>query len=232
MCTDPKIERIHCNGCGQQTRHELLHEAKQEFHEEIEGQYPFDATTTYRTLMCLGCESVTLRRTHRHSEMGHDEGPDTTYYPPRVSRKLPSWLDRLDFDDARLMKEVYTALHADSRSLAMMGARAMFDAFIRRNNCEAQKGGFAASLQKLLDEGFITKHDLPLIEAAIDAGNASAHRGHRPKREHLELVMNLLENLLHQELLRPEVEGLKKATPQRIKPAQTAKSSPAPTAKP
>lgn len=234
MSTEPKIEKIHCNDCGQKTRHALLHMNKQDFHERNEGEYDFWACTIYRTWQCQGCESVTLVRTITHSEMGHDENPDTTYYPPRVSRKQPAWLDSLDGRDQLLLKEVYTALHADSRSLAMMGARALFDAFIQRNVGDV-KGGFTGGIQKLLEEGFITKFDQPLIEAAIEAGNAAAHRGHRPKKDQLEVVMNILENLLHQELLRHEAEGLKKATPQRIKPVKASKAEPAPakvTAKP
>ena len=86
----------------------------------------FDATTTYQTLQCLGCEAVTFKRKAVHSEMGEFDQPDIAYYPPRVSRSLPGWLDRLDYEDKDLMEEIWVA--AEMRA----GAPCPFRAGARR----------------------------------------------------------------------------------------------------
>ena len=65
-------------------------------------------------------------------------------------------------------------------------------------------------------EPLIRAEDRALLGAMIDAGHAASHRGHRPPREHLETILDTVENLLHRKFVLPSAAAeIKLATPTR-----------------
>lgn len=121
-----------------------------------------------------------------------------------------------------LLEETYTALHADSRRLAMMGARALIDAVIRRNAGDQQN--FGQGLNALAEKYLISEQDRGIVETAIEAGHASAHRGHKPTAEDVNVVIDIVERLIHTEILAEQARELKKSTPPRPSRAAQNKS--------
>lgn len=86
-----------------------------------DDQYTVSVGSNWRILQCCGCQEVSMSRTDWCSEDDPHDPTDPTYFPPRVSRRKPDWLVRGDAPSYQgLLDEVYTALHADSRRLAMM----------------------------------------------------------------------------------------------------------------
>ena len=112
-----------------------------------------------------------------------------------------------------IFDEVYAALHADSRSLAMMGARALVDMVILEKVGDV--GSFPQKLTALEGGGYLSRSNRETLEAALDVGNAAAHRGHRPKPEHVQSVMDIVENLIQSTLLHSISAEIKGATPKR-----------------
>jgi len=162
-------------------------------------------------LECCGCESVTLRHTFEFSE---EPEPTVTYYPPPVSRPSPKWERDLPLDVRSLMREIYSALHADNRRLALMGARTVVDLLLRHKVGDI--GTFAQKLARLETEGFIARQNARYLAAALDAGSAAAHRGYEPRKEHLGHVMDIVENVLQAVyILENAADELQKATPTR-----------------
>jgi len=206
------IERVHCNSCGHATRHVVLVDRKQPGTEELEDGDSVDWQTTWTTLECLGCESVCLRRTFWFSEWDRD-ALKVEFFPPPISRRPPRWLEQLTEDERQLTLEVYAALHAGSRRLAMMGARALVDMVMQRHAGDA--GTFGSQLTELEKRGLIGKRQRRVLEAALDAGSAAAHRGHIPNVKDAETVVDIVENLLHAELLDAAAKGLRERTPPR-----------------
>ncbi|NMM11923.1 MAG: DUF4145 domain-containing protein [Rhodoferax sp.] len=147
-----------------------------------------------------------------------------TYFPPRVSRRKPAWIDRFEVPSeyVEILDEVYAALHADSRRLAMMGARALIDAVIRRS--VGEQDNFAKGLNELGSKDLISDRDREIIAAAIDAGHASAHRGHKPSSDDVNVVIDIVERMIHAEILAEQAQALKKSTPPR-KPRVAKKKS-------
>jgi hypothetical protein len=214
----------HCNKCGQETKHDIVHTSsrRRTFDDDL---YSVDVTSVWTVLQCCGCEEVTLRRIDWCSEDDPTEGPGPfTYFPPRVSRRKPAWVSRLDVPSEylSLLEETYTALHADSRQLAMMGARALVDAVIRRN--AGQQPTFAKGLGALAEKHLISEQDLGIIEAAVDVGHAAAHRGHKATPEDINVVIDIVERLIQTELLAEQARELKKTTPPRPPHAAKKKS--------
>jgi len=207
-----QIEWIHCNKCLRRTKHStvLNYSSRPITSRDNEGS-KYWWSTTNTLLECCGCEFVTLRRTSMCSEW--DE-PGIEFYPPSVSRLLPSWHKYLPLEMNRLLQEIYTALHADSRRLALMGARTLIDmfAFDRLGN---DVGPFKEKLKKLTNEGYLADKYQDVLNTALDAGNAAAHRAYKPSSKTLNHVIDVVENLIHFYALEKGDEVAKKEIPSR-----------------
>lgn len=122
------------------------------------------------------------------------------------------------------MEEIYSALQADSRSLAMMGARAVIEAAMLKKMEDS--GSFAGNLQRFEELGYVSKQNREYLDAALDAGSAVIHRGHHPTPFELETVMDIAENLLQSVfVLEKPSKALKELTP--AKPIRKKSSAPA-----
>ena len=97
--------------------------------------------------------------------------------------------------------------------LAMMGTRAIVDAVVRRT--VGDLGNFGKGLDALQDRDVIGERDRAILEAAVDAGHASAHRGHQPDSDNVNLVIDIVERLIHAEILAEQAQLLKAAIPPR-----------------
>lgn len=210
----PRIERVHCNSCGSETRHSVIAERIQHGSHTIDEELGIDISwrTRWTMLECCGCETVCLRRAYWFSESAEYDDEVLDFFPPPMSRRLPLWLDELGQEERQLLEEVYVALQADSRRLAMMGARAVVDIVMNR---EGDQGDFGAGLDALEARGLIGTRQREVLKAALDVGHAAAHRGHRPSCEDVETVIDIVENLLQAELLGPAADDLRTRTPQR-----------------
>lgn len=213
--------RIHCNVCSHKTQHVQLHEHRQHGSEEVAPDFSVDWSEHYVMYECCGCREVVVRRRTYFSEWDPGEFKEA-YYPPRIARRLPVWRAYLSDDLVQMLEEVYGALQADSRSLAMMGARALVDMVIL--NEVGDVGSFVQKLDFLEAKGILSTRQRDILAAALDVGNAAAHRGHRPKEEHVQHVMEIVENLLHQTTLGSLAKELKKATPKRKRKTKKSKA--------
>lgn len=202
----------HCNECSRSTKHEQIAKKVQAEDEFNEWGHDYSWSKTSLMLECRGCESISMRVEWWHSE--YDASDDIDYYPPRVSRKPPVWQSHLPADWQSMLREIYTALHANSRSLAMMGARAIVDMYM--NDAVGDIGGFAKKLSKLVTDGHLSKQDKEILDVALEAGHAAAHRGHTPTVQEVAHVMDIVENLLQKFALRHHAAELSKGTPRRL----------------
>lgn len=202
----------HCNECGQETLHNLVSLIKRS--RTYSDEYPVVGGTNWRLLQCCGCEEVALSRIDWCSEDDPTDPYTPVYFPPRVSRRKPEWLVRQEAPGYHgILEEIYAALHADSRRLAMMGARAVIDIAIAKK--VGDQGGFSRGLNALEQANLLSKQERPLIEAAFDAGSAAMHRGHQPTIDDLNTVIDIVERVVHAEVLEEKVRALASATPKR-----------------
>ncbi|MNC51388.1 hypothetical protein D3C75_1006780 [compost metagenome] len=115
-----------------------------------------------------------------------------------------------------LLNEVYSALHSNSRRLAMMGARALVDVYM--NDTVSDVGGFEQKLKALVVQGHISANDKDVLAAALEAGHAAAHRGHVASESEVNHVMDIVESLLQKHALKISAAELKKGIPGRDRP--------------
>jgi len=209
--TEKEVVKAHCNACRHSTKHVVIARRVVEDSDVIEGVGPVSWRDTYEMLECCGCEGVTLRHISWFSEVPDEE---IKYYPPRISRQVPTWRWKLPPRIKELISEIYAALYNDSQRLVLMGARAVVDLVI--TDKVGDLGNFHEKLEALEAQGFIAPKSRHILTAALDAGSAAAHRGHRAKPEHVEHVMDIVENLLQAVyVLEDAAQQLKESTPPR-----------------
>ena len=208
-----------CRECGQRTWHNIVASVKreelevEEDHESQSGAIYSD--NVYELLQCCGCECVTMRRTATCDTLFDDE-EIVRHFPPSTARRRPAWESQLPFPVQSLLLEVYNALHSGGLRLAVMGARTLVDTAIINKVGDA--GTFEQKLEALRSGGFVSKQHCEVLAAALNAGNASAHRGHKFKSEEVNQVMDIVENLLQAiYVLGHAAEKIKTATPARKK---------------
>ena len=201
----------HCNSCSRKTKHVILATKESEDTDEIESVGLVTWWDRYDMLQCQGCESVKLKHSSSFSE-----NPDVSvsYFPPDVSRPLPRWQSKLPHTLRSMLSEIYTALHADGRRLAMMGAPTVLDMVLLDKIGDV--GTFSEKLKALERDGFIGQKQREYLAAALDVGSAAAHRGHNPNSAQVNEVMDIIENLLEGiYVLARAADELKKTTPAR-----------------
>jgi Domain of unknown function (DUF4145) len=208
-------DRLFCNECHKDTLHDLLKEVSDTIESDVDiggGElYTVWEETTNQMFECRGCKSVVLRRTSNYSEYDANE---VRYFPPPIARLKPKWFDELPSDLQKLLSEIYRSLDADTRALPMMGARAVLDRVIVDTIGDA--GSFEQKLKKLEEERHISAKGREILDAALDAGNAAAHRGYAPTVKHVHSVMDIVENLVHSTyVLEGVAKEIKKDTPPR-----------------
>jgi hypothetical protein len=110
-----------------------------------------------------------------------------------------------------MLNEIYIALHADSRRLAMMGLRALIDEVINRT--VGDQSNFSKGLNELVNKHFIAQREREMIGAAVEAGHAAMHRGHQPTADDVNVVIDIVERMIHAEILETKAKALAAATP-------------------
>jgi Domain of unknown function (DUF4145) len=218
---EQKTELVHCNICLHKTKHFLIAEHSKEITEPSGYENcDFWWHIKHKLFVCCGCEAVTLCRKFLFSEW--DE-PEVTFYPPQVSRRLPDWHDELPSEIQELLSEIYTALHSNSRRLALMGARTVIDMFVLDKIGDV--GTFKQKLQALVDEGYLGNQQRDILNVALEAGNAAAHRGYKPPSEVLSHVIDVVESLVQSYALEKASDSVKEKIPHRTRPASVAKTT-------
>ncbi|MCE5180556.1 MAG: DUF4145 domain-containing protein [Betaproteobacteria bacterium] len=192
-------KKAHCNTCGGERTHLLLNKIMKSGEELVGDQYPISWGDTYYVLECGGCESVRLLQESWFSEDTDFEGHiniHQTYYPSSIFRPLPRWFTSLDTEwhITKLVKETYQALQNDAPSLAAMGVRAIIEAIMIDK--VGDSGTFKGNLKAFQAKGYISSFQLENLEAALELGHASIHRGFIPKNHQIEVALDILENLV------------------------------------
>ena len=217
--------KSHCNTCGPNRTHLILHQEVENWVQETEDIGDVSGSTIFQMVKCAGCGAILLRREAWCSENYDEEGEavaDIDYFPARVFRKLPDWHSELRwYKDAEstvrdLLKEIYIALQNDLHRLAAMGIRALLEHIM------IDKVGDKGSFQKNIDEftaaGFISAVQKGILVTALEAGHASIHRNFKPSIETLVSLIDIAESLVQTVYIHErKAEEIKAATPARKK---------------
>lgn len=211
-------EKIFCNKCSGDTFHRFLKEYSVEEHGGPDE--PWSAEDAFQIWQCCGCKTIKFRQRTWFSEWqnpGDPPGYKDRYFPPDEFRKKPDWFSSLREEMQELSHEVYVALQNDQRTLAAIGIRTLLDVVMVEKIGDI--GGFEKSLGEMEKSGHITVDELDLLKVLANVGNAAAHRGFRPEKSQLIVLMDIIEGILHKSYIVPQLklqaEDIDKTVPPR-----------------
>ena len=128
---------------------------------------------------------------------------------------MPPWQSDLPRQVRNMHREVYGALHAKAPCCAMMGARTLVE-LVLIQVVGSDKGSFRSNLSAAVQTGHLTQNSKKVLESAIDAGSAAAHRGFAPNEQQIADVLDIVEHLLQGTYsLERTSDRLKKVIPPR-----------------
>jgi Domain of unknown function (DUF4145) len=213
--------KAHCNSCGQETSHKVLHNDRRVFDDEnVPDGCSFQAYVIHKLIACLGCEAVSMERAVSDSESVHAHSGDPIwvleYFPPRLYRPVPKWLENSKVPEfiRTLVREVYIALQNDARSVAAMGIRAVLEHVMISK--VGDQGTFKKNVDEFAARGFVASTQSVFLTKTLNIGDAAMHRGHRPDFDKLVTCMDVMENVLQSVyVLPPLAQKLGKGVPKR-----------------
>ncbi|MDA0344960.1 MAG: DUF4145 domain-containing protein [Proteobacteria bacterium] len=217
-----KEEWLHCNECGRDTNHIIVHKHRsKEFSEEIKDNHgrvftSVDGFHDWELFECQGCKTVFLRSKEYFSEWWSgdpDEDPcNYAFFPKRNigARVKPHWfqlfsgLDSLQGHFILISyKQVYELIEAEHYLAAMLTARALLET-IAIDNGAGDKRTFKEKLEGLRDKEFIRSKQIEFLEKSIyDSGSAAMHRSYNPSALAITYVLDAIENLLYTIYIEP-----------------------------
>ncbi|MBB1425431.1 DUF4145 domain-containing protein [Shewanella sp. SG44-2] len=213
MC---RITKAHCNTCGGERNHDILHSEKKNWQDD---EAPVHGSDTYETLRCRGCEEIKLRHTSMFSEHQED---DVHYFPPLVFRRRPEWFEDLYFEVSSeeefvesLLNEIYVAVQNNLLNLALMGVRSLIEKVMIAK--VGDNRSFAKNLNAFASKGFVSIKQKENLSTILEAGHAAIHRKYNPRENEVITVLDITEHIIESVYLHEsKVSNLKKRVPQRV----------------
>ena len=215
MTSVPTFIKAHCNACGGERNHVVLHRVSETWSEE-DGRY--QGSDTYETLQCAGCNAIKLRHNATYPGEPYES---TVYFPAAVFRPRPRWLLDLELhlfaeDDAviDLLNEVYVSLQHNLLRVAAMGVRALLESVMIAK--VGDTGTFNGNVTAFEAGGFVSRVQKERMLAILDAGHAAIHRGYEPSREDVVTLVDIAEHIIESVYIHEfKVKELQNRTPKR-----------------
>lgn len=212
--------KTHCYNCDIETNQDILFFDSEIGPQEIvlRNEQGDDSQSAWLVVAniwnltkCRGCEKINFKHLLRNSP---DRNADHVFnFPRKPIRQVPNWIMKLPIKYLEILQEIYISVNEQLFILSLTGIRTLLDIYIVTKIGDA--GNFKTKLNKLVTEGIITSSKASVLEIAIDAGNASAHRGYKPTKETLFQILNIVENLLQSEIVDRQSEKIRENTPKR-----------------
>lgn len=198
------IMKVHCNMCGGERRHDILHHEEVTWEDRIDDDYSIRGGNVYDLVKCCGCESVALRHKAWFSDDTDEQGrvnERATLYPPPSYRSEPRWLSDLilvlpigNNFVSEFIKEIYIALRNNSLRLAVMGIRALLEQVMIDK--VGDHGAFNKNLDAFEQGGFVSRTQRLVLEPVLEAGHATMHRAFKPASKDVGQLMDITESII------------------------------------
>lgn len=213
MISAPTFTKAHCNACGGERNHVVLHRVVEPW-----GDDRYQGSDTYETLQCAGCNAIKLRH---HATYPSEPFESTTYFPAAIFRPRPRWLFDLELnlffeEDAvlDLLNEVYVSLQHNLLRVAAMGVRALLETVMITK--VGDTGSFAANVSAFEERGYVSRVQKERLLAILEAGHAAIHRGYKPSREDIITLVDIAEHIIESVYIHDaKVKELQTRTPKR-----------------
>jgi len=194
---DYKTIDCYCSVCKHRTHHIVLGEGV-----NVSPDEDYFYRETLRVVKCCGCDNVSFDKevedesNVQYTQEGYEElVTEHISYPFKENsiEPLRSW------DIPSLVKNAYNesvdSLNNGNLLLAAIWFRATVEALCLQKGIDT--GKLVTKINKLRDKGIITAADCERLHEARFMGNESAHQIEKPDREHVMMVLEVINNILN-----------------------------------
>ncbi len=192
-------EKFFCRNCKGLRNHKQIHEVKKRGGDD-DGYFQW--IRNFSIIECLGCETVSFLEVYGDTEMiGYDENGQPDYFYENTI--YPFYLDKgheLDYiyyipeSIRNIYKETIAAFKADSYILTAGGLRAIIEAIC--NHLKIKKGNLADRIDLLHNKGHLTLSESKRLHSIRFLGNDALHEIEKPKKDHLYILLDIVNHLL------------------------------------
>lgn len=195
---DRSIFRIACSTCNTLTNHKCLTSVK--YHWEVD-EYEIQGVDRYRTIVCLGCDTISFRKSSSNSDDFYEEEGNLIYteteeiYPNRIVGRAPlSEQYYLPEKVRNVYKETHAALTSKLKILAGVGVRGLIEAICIEE--KAKGTNLKEKIDDLVKIGILTSANAVILHKTRFLGNKSAHELEIAKDQELGIAFDITENIL------------------------------------
>ncbi len=196
----PKETRnIPCRRCNVRTNHKVLTSVKYSWSAE---DYDIQGIDLYEVVSCLGCGSLSFRKSSSNSEDYEEDDEGNIFhpeheeiYPNRITGRAPiEETYYLPEKIKNIYTETHSALSAKLKILAGVGIRALVEAICGEEKAEGSD--LKKKIDNLVARGVLTASNAETLHQTRFLGNRSAHEVEAAKDAELSIAFDILENLL------------------------------------
>jgi hypothetical protein len=196
-----------CNSCEKETCHEIF-VSVYTFNENNDARESCEEQ--YRIVQCKGCKSISFLKEYQNSESGdYDENNQwqmnnyQEIYPAPVSGRKTMDVFYLPFQISQIYKESLTALNNQLPILTGIGIRAIVETVCKQLGSKGKN--LPNKINDLLQRSIITPTQAEFLHELRILGNEAAHEVVPYNENILITAISLVENLLQNVYLIPEV---------------------------
>lgn len=197
-----KSVRVPCVKCAGRTTHTVLVSVELSGDDD-DGRYSISWSETHQVIQCLGCRTVSYRKTFSNSEdYVHNEQGGIEYcdneqlYPSRIEgrKSLGDEMFYLPPTVRHVYSETLLALTNRSPVLAGIGLRALLESVCNEKNSKGKD--LLQRVDDLAIKGVLTPAGAAILHKIRTLGNAAAHEAKPHTDAQLALAMDIVEHLL------------------------------------
>ncbi|PIF46776.1 uncharacterized protein DUF4145 [Chryseobacterium sp. 52] len=192
-------QKCFCRNCGGIRNHKELHKVERK---GSDGEGYFQWIDNYLIIECEGCETVSFLNVYGNTEMTYTDQQgnfeyydDETIYPNYLEKS--SEISEISYLPQKI-KEIYSetikALKAKAFILTAGGLRAIIEAIC--NELKIKKGNLEERINLLHNKGHLTISESHRLHSIRFLGNDALHEIETPKKEHLYLLLDIINHLL------------------------------------
>lgn len=190
-----------CRECHRDTKHEIIADATLSG-SDGDGPHAINWTVEHQIVKCLGCETVSFRKTSGSDEdlvqVGDDEWeyqPFIEVFPnPHEGRQPLSDVSLLPDKIQRIYEESLQALNGSQPVLCGIGIRAIVETVCKDRS--ASGGDLSSKINSLVAMGVLTADGADILHKLRTLGNISAHEVKPHSLKELGLAFDVVDHLL------------------------------------
>ena len=197
MSKEIKILENYCIECEKQTNHTVLFEDIETHRDE------YSCDIIHQIVQCRGCDTKSFRKVFVDIEQAYPLNYSDEWDVPTSVETFPKsikWHKEFANNEIpeivqRIYDEVLEAIKENALILAGLGLRGTLESIC--NDLKIKGSNLEKRIDKLTDQGYISKKDAERLHGIRFLGNDAAHDIKKPKLSVIKVAVSIIEHLIN-----------------------------------